>query len=49
MEIYFLPACITLGLAAACVAGFMAKQNMKAKDNERRRRTVHNLRVALGD
>ena len=47
MENYFLLACVTLGLAAACVAVYMVKLTKKAKDDERRRRTVQSLRIAL--
>jgi hypothetical protein len=48
MEINLLLACVTLGVAATVVAGYMAKQSRKMKDHERRRRTLNNLRTALG-
>lgn len=47
MELHFLSACAILGLVALCVTGQIARQKKKAKDHERRRRIVQNLRMAL--
>ena len=50
MEAYLFFACATLGLTAGCVvAGRKSLRIKKARDDERRRRTVQNLRIALSD
>lgn len=50
MELYFTSLCSLLGVAGClAVAGCKVWHTKKVRDDKRRRRTLNNLRAALGD
>jgi hypothetical protein len=50
MELYFTSLCSILGVAGClAVAGRRVWQQKKLRDDDRRQRTLNNLRAALGD